>query len=182
MKKVEILCILDRSGSMDHIMKEAINAFNEFVTEQKTLPGDARLTLAAFDDKYDVIHDRVDIQEVPTLSKRVVFARGMTALNDAIGKTINNAKKNKKTICLIQTDGLENCSNEYSTNDIRELIKKKTKKGWEFHFIGAGIDAFAEGHKYGIPDANRVSVASNAKGMSQYGATCNAATTSFRSG
>lgn len=178
--KTEIICIMDRSGSMAPIMVEAIAAFNTFVAEQKKVPGKAKLTLAVFDDRYDVIFDRVKLSEVPTLTEHEITARGMTALNDAIGKTINSAKQSKKTICLIQTDGNENCSGEYTNEQIKQLIADKTADGWEFQFVGAGIDAFAAGSVYGLTKGQCINVDSSAAGMRNYSSAIAGVTTSYR--
>ncbi len=179
---VEIICVMDRSGSMSGITKEAVNAFNRFVEDQKKLPGKAKLTLVAFDDQYEVIHDRVKLKDVPMLTEGEVFARGMTALNDAVGKAINRATDAKKVICLIQTDGFENSSHEYSSNQIKSLVEEKTDAGWEFHFIGAGIDAFAQSAQFGISRANTFSVSADAKGMDDYSERMSVTSTAYRTG
>ncbi len=179
---VEIVCIMDRSGSMANMTKEVVNAYNRFIEEQKKLPGKAKVTLVAFDDQYEVVHDRIKLKDVPELKEDEVSARGMTALNDAIGKAVNSVSEKDKVICLIQTDGGENSSAEYTTSQIKSLVEEKTKQGWEFHFIGAGIDAFSDGSKLGISVANTRSVSANAKGMGEYGTTISSATTAYRQG
>lgn len=75
----------------------------------------------------------------------------MTALNDAIGKTINDVNQfGTNVVVLIQTDGQENSSKEYKLDRIKSLIKEKEKLGWEFNFVGAGLDAFNQGAAYGM--------------------------------
>ena len=178
---VQIICIMDGSGSMDSIMDECVGAFNNFIEEQKVVEGDAELTLIAFDESMDVIYDKVNIQEVKKLTRHDVFLGGMTALNDAIGLALKNADENKKTICLIQTDGYENASQEYKKSfDIKNLIKQKQNLGWEFLFIGAGIDAFSESERLGLSVNNARSVDASEKGMEYYGKIITAHTTNFR--
>ncbi|WP_207064022.1 vWA domain-containing protein [Motiliproteus sp. SC1-56] len=179
-KPIEILCVLDRSGSMGSIMDEAIAAFNHFVEQQKQLPGKAKLTLAAFDDRYELILKRVKISDVPSLNRSAVEPRGMTALYDAIGRTISSAKTDRQTICLIQTDGYENASQEYSAKQIKELIKQKEGDGWEFVFIGAGVDAFTAGTDFGLTADKCVSVAKSSVGMEAFAYELGSRTTSFR--
>ena len=182
-KPIEIVCVLDRSGSMASLVTEVINSFNVFLKEQKAEPGKARLTLVIFDDHYDIIHDRVKLSDVPGITPDVYFARGMTALNDAIGKTIAAVKKGaEKVIFLIQTDGHENASSEYSASDIKKLVEKKQKKGWEFLFVGAGIDAFDVGGAIGIPVHNIAMVAHTASGVRDTYSTMTASTLSYRRG
>jgi uncharacterized protein YegL len=149
-KITHIVSVLDRSGSMKHLVDEVIGSFNNFVEEQKKLDGKAELTLVVFDENYEVIYDRVDIQKVEPLTTEQYYARGMTALNDAIGNTIETFKKKKNVIFLVQTDGHENSSHKFTNSDIKKLVEDKQSKGWEFVFFGANIDAFAEGNCRGF--------------------------------
>jgi uncharacterized protein YegL len=178
-KKVEILCILDRSGSMMSIIDETVAALNEFISQQKKLKGKATLTLVAFDNEYLVVHDRVDIKKVDPVSVSDVQPRGMTALNDAIGKTINSTKA-KDVVLLIQTDGQENASQEYTTAQIKELVQAKEKEGWDISFIGAGIDAFSSGANYGLAANKCLSIDKTKEGMSQMRNYTCSVTTSYR--
>ena len=179
-KAVEILCILDRSGSMGAMMKEVVNALNGFIEDQKKLPGKARMTLCAFDNEFSTIYDRVNIGDVKEIKIADVMPRGMTALYDAIGKTISGAKKDRKTICLIQTDGAENSSSEYSAEQVKNLITEKEKDGWEFVFIGAGIDAFQAGSQFGLTKSQCSTVARSAAGANDMVGVYAATTTAFR--
>ncbi len=181
-KTVEIVGILDRSGSMGNLTKETITGYNSFIKEQRKV-GPAKVTLAIFDDRYDILYDRLDIKKVPKLTKRDFFARGMTALRDAVGKTINtvresqkNGSKPDKTLVFIVTDGYENASSEFTHKDIQKLVRKSTKKGWEFFFMGADIDAFDQGANIGIPTANIVNTEKTTSSVFQsYAAVSNTA-------
>jgi uncharacterized protein with von Willebrand factor type A (vWA) domain len=135
MSTTEIICILDRSGSMRGSENEVINSFNKFIKDQKKIEGKAKVTLVLFDNEYEMPWRRIPLKDTPKLTKELYYTRGMTALNDSIGKTINDFSKKKKVIMLIQTDGFENCSREFSTDQVKKLIKKKKK--WEFVFIGS---------------------------------------------
>ncbi len=171
-KLVEIVGILDRSGSMSNLIDETITGYNAFIKEQKKL-GPAKVTLAIFDDRYDLLYQGLDIKEVPKLTNADFYARGMTALRDAVGKTINAVngghKKNSrpdKTLVFIMTDGYENNSSEYSQDEIKKLVKKCTKKrNWEFFFMGADIDAFEQGSHIGVNTVNTVKTTGDAKGV-----------------
>lgn len=178
-KKVEIVAILDRSGSMSNIMDEAIAALNHFVEEQKLLPGKAKFTLVGFDDRYEVVLDHVKLKDVQPIIIDQVRPRGMTALNDAIGKTINSIESDN-VVLLIQTDGFENASSEYTTAQIKTLIESKTKAGWDISFIGAGVDAFAGGATLGVMSSKCVTVDKNARGMDQMRSYVSATTTEYR--
>lgn len=157
--KVEIVCVLDRSGSMSSIRDDAIGGFNAFLSEQKAIPGEAKLTLALFDNQYEVVHDATDIAAVPELTAETFVPRGMTALYDAVGRTIDAigarlskaVVKPEKVIFVILTDGEENASREYTQARTAEMIKHQTEKyGWEFVFLAANQDAFSAGAKLNI--------------------------------
>jgi hypothetical protein len=150
----EIAYILDRSGSMQPMQEPAVAAFNDFIKAQLDVPGDARLTLIQFDDAYEVPIAACPVQDVRQLSAATYTPRGMTALLDAIGRTIketdrriealSDAEKPGKVIFAIFTDGLENASQEYTLKHISDLIRLfRNEKGWEFLFLAANQDAIA---------------------------------------
>lgn len=151
-KATEIVVILDRSGSMGGFESDTIGGFNSFVKQQKELDGEAYLTLILFDDKYDVVYQNENIQDVLELTNKTYFVRGSTALLDAMGKAINSfvPKKRSNVIFLTTTDGQENASREYTGQQVRELVEKKKKSKWEFLFVGANIDSFGVGGSMGL--------------------------------
>ena len=157
----EIVYILDRSGSMTGLEKDTIGGYNGFLEKQKSEEGDAVVTTVLFDDKYELVHDRVDIKKISPLTEREYYARGMTALLDAVGKTIKSVEQRHrsaidsevpgKTIFVITTDGQENSSREYTAHQIKSMIETlKKEREWEFLFLGANIDAVDVAAKYGI--------------------------------
>lgn len=157
----ELVVILDRSGSMQRLAEDTIGGFNSLIENQRKLEGKCTVTTVLFDNKVEILYQGKNIKEVPTLTSKEYFARGSTALLDAIGITINetNSKissmkekeKPNKVLVAITTDGLENSSNEYSYSSIKSLIEEKKKKlGWNFIFLGANIDAIGEANKFGI--------------------------------
>lgn len=158
---VEIVCVVDKSGSMGMIESDAIGGFNHFLGEQKKLPGDTRFTLALFDHEYEIVVDAVDIQHVPPLNETTYCPRGSTALLDAIGKTVTAVGERlsktpayarpSKVIVAILTDGLENASKEYTRSKIFEMIKHQREVySWEFIFLAANQNAIQEGASLGI--------------------------------
>ncbi len=179
----EIVCILDRSGSMAGSENEVLGSFNKFIKDQKKIEGKAKVTLVLFDHEYSMPWCRIPLKDTPKLTKELYVTRGMTALNDAIGKTINSFLKKKKVIMLIQTDGFENCSLEFSTRQIKKLIKKKKK--WEFVFIGSDLssrDTVAAAMSYGIDRTKTINTSKSSMGFAA-AAFANASTTSlYRSG
>jgi uncharacterized protein YegL len=157
----EIVFILDRSGSMRNLTNDTIGGFNAFIDQQKKEPGEAVLTTVLFDDQYEILHNGVNLKDVKELTGKEYFARGCTALLDAIGKTINTVgeqlnktneeNKPSKVIFVITTDGFENASKEFTQPQIKEMIEHQTNKyNWQFMFLGANIDAVATASSYGI--------------------------------
>ena len=160
-KDVDIIVVLDRSGSMQSIKNETISGFNSFVNEQRKLDYHSSLTLVQFDDRYQIDYESVDIKKVQELNTDTFVPRGLTALLDAIGKTIKTTRdrygklvKNDlpdKTIFVIITDGQENNSTKYNRKRIFKKIRKMEKEhNWEFVFLGANQDAISEANNYGI--------------------------------
>lgn len=153
----EILCILDRSGSMTTIKNDTIGGFNSFIKDQKEVEGAARLTLAQFDGQYEIVYQGLDIQEVPNLDSTVFVPRGSTALLDAIGKTLTEQKARiqkdawaDKVIVVILTDGEENSSREYNFDTIKTLTQSAQNEQWSFIYLGANQDAFSVAANFGI--------------------------------
>lgn len=163
MKKnlTEIVFILDRSGSMSGLERDTIGGYNSMLEKQRREQGDAIVSTVLFDNKSDVVHDRVPIDKIQNLTDKEYFVRGATALLDAVGGAIHHignihkyARKEdvpEKTLFIITTDGMENASSHYSYKDIKKMIERQKKKyGWEFLFLGANIDAAEMGAKIGI--------------------------------
>ena len=162
MKKdlTELIFILDRSGSMSGLESDTIGGFNSLLQKQRKEPGDCIVTTVLFDDKYELLHDRLSLAGVADLTDRDYYVRGTTALLDAVGRTIaktDNARRHtaeseraEKVVMVITTDGMENASREYSYSKIKKMIEQKKEEGWEFLFLGANIDAVETASRFGI--------------------------------
>ena len=187
----EIVIILDRSGSMQNLATDTIGGFNAFVEGQKKEEGEARLTAVLFDDKYEILHNGVDISDIPILTKKEYYARGMTAMLDAIGKTINDVgerlskteEKDRpgKIIFVITTDGLENASREFSKSQIKKMIERQQNEySWQFLFLGANIDSFSEAGGLGISRDFTANYAASGNGTEMLYSAINTAVGSAR--
>ncbi len=183
--KAKLLFILDRSGSMGTISNEAIGGFNAFVEGQKKVAGEATLSLVIFDNVIETVYDNIKLQDVPVLTNEVYFARGMTALYDAIGVTIHqhlkDADVNTKIILAILTDGDENSSQEYTGPNVAELIKKvETEHNWEVLFLGANIDVTKVATQLNIHSSKFASFAATGKGIQDSYSAINTVAGSYR--
>jgi len=169
MKKglTELVFILDRSGSMGGLETDTIGGFNGMIRKQKleTEAGEALVSVVLFDDKQEVLYDRVPLSKVPDMTDKDYYVRGCTALLDAIGGAIHHIGNVHKyareedrpehTLFVITTDGMENASRHYSSDRVKQMIERqKTRYGWEFLFLGANIDAVETAGRFGI-DADR---------------------------
>ena len=166
MKKnlTELVFILDRSGSMQGLEGDTIGGFNAMLDKQKKEPGEALVSTVLFDDRTEVLHDRVRLDRVRPMTDEDYYVRGRTALLDAVGGAIRRIGDIHKyarsedvpehTLFVITTDGMENASRRYSTRRVKEMIQRqKEKYGWEFLFLGANIDAVETAGHLGIaPD------------------------------
>ena len=153
----DITIVLDRSGSMSECKSTTIEGFNTFARTQKEVVGEAVLTLVQFDDQYQVDYEGRSLHNTNYLNDETYVPRGLTALLDAIGKTIRmtenrvNRTNPNKIIFVIQTDGLENASKEYTKSQINEMISHlKNSHNWQFVFLGANQDAIKTADSYGI--------------------------------
>ena len=161
----ELVFILDRSGSMSGLESDTIGGFNSMIEKQKKQDGGCYVSTVLFDNISEVLHDRVKLGDIPKMTEEKYSVRGCTALIDAIGGAIHHIGNIHKyirpedvpahTMFVIMTDGMENASRRYSSDQVKKMIERQKKKyGWEFLFIGANIDAVETAAFYGI-DASR---------------------------
>jgi len=151
-KTTEIVVVLDRSGSMSSMKSDMEGGFNRFIEEQQKESGEAFVTLIQFDTEYETVYSRRPLPEVPSL---VLTPRGGTALLDATGRAVCHAldtiPSDHLCVFLIITDGGENSSREFKRDQVKSLTKKCTaKRDWQFVYLGANQDAFAEGGHLGV--------------------------------
>jgi len=153
-----ITLVLDRSGSMASIRDAAEEAFNGYIDSQRQLPGTCTVTVRLFDDNHDVLVRNKPIAECPRI---ILQPRGSTALLDAIGRGIDEtgatlaatpeSERPGTVVFVIQTDGMENASHEFTAQKINEMIThQRDVYSWEFVFLGANQDAIATATKLGI--------------------------------
>lgn len=162
--RTDVVVILDRSGSMQSMRKQAESGLNEFIIKMKGASGTVAFTLAQFDDQYEMVYLREAMESVAC---HRLEPRGMTALHDAVGRTLQRfgsllaempeERRPGKVIVMVITDGLENASREFNRAQVQEMVKTQREKySWEFLYIGTNQDAHAEGDSLGF--ASRRSV------------------------
>ena len=172
----ELVFILDRSGSMSGFEDDTIGGFNATIEKQKAEEGKVYVSTVLFDNQSQVIHDRVDIQEVKPMTRRDYEVGGCTALLDAIGDAIHHIGNIHKyarpedvpehTIFVITTDGMENASHRYSGSEIKHKIQRQTEKyGWEFIFLAANIDAVETAETLGIRRERAANYTQSSRGV-----------------
>lgn len=189
----ELVFILDRSGSMTGLESDTIGGYNAMLEKQRKEEGEAFVTTILFDDDYEILHNRVNIKRVNPITDREYYVRGMTALLDAVGKTINKTVKAiiksdedeqpSNVLFVIITDGMENASREFSYKKIKQMIEhEKEKYSWEFIFLGANIDAIATAAKFGIDEDKASNYHADSLGTMLNFESVSEAVSNFRSG
>ena len=187
----ELVFVLDRSGSMSGMERSVVDGFNRLLEDQRRLPGRALVSVELFNDRFDVVYDREDIARVEPLSRASYRVGGCTALLDAVGRAIRYIasrqretrpeNRPERTLFVINTDGLENASREYTRWDICRMVREEERYGWEFMFLGANIDSYAEAGMLGIRPHLTCNVVADERGMeAQYRSVAEAASC-FRS-
>ena len=190
MKHTEIIFVIDKSGSMGHLVNDTIGGFNGFIESQKAIDGKATLTTVLFDTTYKTLHNGVDLHEVKAMTNSDYNAYGGTAMLDAIGDTINQVQdrhdelgeeKPENVLFVITTDGEENSSRKYTKSQIEKMIKHQTNgHGWKFMFLGANMDAVKEASSIGISSDWSTNYTYTAKGVCDVYTTLSNATCSMR--
>jgi uncharacterized protein YegL len=168
---------MDRSGSMSGIASDMEGAMKEVIKKQKDRDGDVLVTYVRFDSEYEEVFSEKDIKEIDGFK---LEPRSMTALLDAIGKTVNTVERRfnqkdekdqpERVLFIIVTDGGENDSKEFDRPQVFEMIEKlKRDHDWGFTFIGANQDAIGEGCSLGISRGSSVNYQATSKGVRSMG-------------
>lgn len=179
MKKglTKIIFVVDRSGSMQTVASDMIGGFNKFIkTQKENKVGECTVTFNQFDDIFESVYKNVLVENVKDLDDKTYVPRNMTALYDAVGRTIDEVgeelanlpedQRPEKVLVVILTDGLENASEKFTRQDIQKKIKHQTETyKWEFIYIGANQDSWAVGEGLGISGANTINYVSTGKNM-----------------
>ena len=145
---------------MHGLEADTVGGFNSMLEKQKAEEGEVLVSTVLFDHESQVLHDRLPLGKVPAMTEKDYRVGGSTALIDAIGGAIRHIRNIHKyarpedvpahTLFIITTDGMENSSHRYSSDQVKQMIRQQEEKGWEFLFIGANIDAVETAAHIGI--------------------------------
>ena len=174
---MDLVFILDKSGSMIDLVDDTIGGFNSYIEKEKEKGENILVTLILFDTEYTVLYSRKPISEVEKLTRDEYFACGCTALLDAIGRTVTTYDRVvNSAMCVITTDGYENSSREFNRDQIKDMVQNS---GWEFVFIGADIDSYGEASRIGIRSSRVARHRKDSKGFDDMYNAVNNLTTKF---
>lgn len=162
--EMDLVFILDKSGSMYDLVDDTIGGFNSYIDKEKEKDEKILVTLVLFDTEYRMLYTRKPIGEVEKLTREQYYAGGCTALLDAIGKTITSLDNevSGKVLFVITTDGLENSSKHFTKDKVKNLIESHD---WEFLFIGADIDSYHEAFTLGIDEDHAANYERSSRGL-----------------
>lgn len=174
---LELIFILDASGSMHGLEQDTIGGVNRILEEQKKIQngGTVYVTSVTFNNKTRTLHDRLRLEEIQPLTEKEYCTQGCTALYDAIGETvekISNIHKYiraedvpDKTLCVIMTDGMENASRRYYREEVLKGIEERKAKGWEFLFLAANVEAAEYAESLGIEQERAIDFCADKEGL-----------------
>jgi hypothetical protein len=157
--EVDVVFVLDMSGSMSGLKSDTIGGYNSFLLKQKELRESCFVSTILFNYSFSYLHDRVNIKDVSPLTENDYRPSGMTALYDALGYGIEKLVKlcnstlnvERKVIFVIITDGEENSSKLFREREIKSLISDtKHNLQFEYIFLGANIASKDVGESIGI--------------------------------
>jgi hypothetical protein len=182
--------LFDRSGSMAGHESDIDGWYKTFINGQREIPGDCTISSAQFDTGgYEIVTEWSKIQDAPQEFK--LRPRGGTPLLDSVARSINDLGERlskmseedrpSKVLIVIQTDGEENSSLEYTVEKLRALVERQQKEySWQFMFLGADIDAYSDAGGIGIARGSTMSFGNNTQGYSISGRVSTAAVGRWR--
>lgn len=173
-KVTEMVCILDRSGSMYGKEKDTIRNYNEMLRKQKREEGEAYITTALFSDQCEVLYSHTPIASAKEMDDSTYYVYGNTALFDGIGRVFSQIDQTiadtgwgeeEKVLVFIITDGMENASRQYNGEQIHQMIEERQNRGWVILFFGTEMEAVHMAQKIGIRQNHTARYDNNEEGL-----------------
>lgn len=162
-----VVMVVDESGSMGTLVDDVIGGYNNFLDEQAKDSIQTYVSLVKFESpQIKQVYKMQPVETAPRLNRELYRPGGMTNLLDAVGQSIEDVdailaehpeSERPSVIMVVQTDGHENASRSFTKELVKSLIEDREKKDWIFTFLGANIDAFAEGSSFGFGAHNTAS-------------------------
>lgn len=180
---LHICFVLDESGSMYGSVEDVIGGLQKLIDEQKQLKdGECIISVYRFANTVECDYLGKDVHEIPALKYE---PGGRTAMNDGIGTAIDEvglwlsdmdeSERPSKNLIVIMTDGMENASQEYTLQDVKDRIKHQEEKyNWSFVYMGTDLNSLDDAKNLGIALASvssRDNIVNNYSHVNSY-ATC----------
>ena len=169
---MDLVLILDKSGSMYGLEKDTIGGFNSMLDKQREKDLPVKVTAVMFNQEISTIYDRTELSDVKNITEKEYTPQGTTSLLDAVGNTLSKMKsledieaKGNKVLVVITTDGMENSSKEWTYDKVKKLISELQEKNFEFVFLGANIDAAKTAGSMGIKQSNAIKYKNTSSGV-----------------
>ena len=169
---MDLVLILDKSGSMYGLEKDTIGGFNSMLDKQRESDLAVKVTAVMFNNEVSTIYDRTALGEVKNITEKEYTPQGTTSLLDAVGNTLSKMKalpdieaKGNKVLVVITTDGMENSSKEWTYDKVKKLISELQERNFEFVFLGANIDAAKTAETIGIKKQNAMKYKNTGAGV-----------------
>lgn len=169
-----VLMVIDKSGSMHPLADDVRGGFNTYLDDLTRDDSTYSVTVTLFDTTCTSLCTDTPIAAVPRLTGDSYDPHGWTALLDAVGRTIHTFEQrvptlgdNDRVILVVQTDGQENSSRQYSYQQIADLIRDREKTGrWNCVYLGQHADAWGQASAMGFSQGSTISVSHTMAGTS----------------
>lgn len=175
---IHIVCVLDESGSMSGSQEQVISSFNAIIAKHReTFGNEAYVSLYKFGRAgVTTVMLKQHIAEVKEMTAADYVPAGGTPLNDAVGKAVEDHRGLERVFFVVDTDGYENTSREYTAANVRALVEQQKEAGWDFTFVGADLTqetVQTMSASFGIAASDTMAFAKSAVGYASRSAAIN---------
>lgn len=171
----DLVFVIDESGSMMGLEKDTVGGCNRVLEANRELPGRCRMTTWFFSNDAHRVQDHVDVRDAEPFSTKTYRPHGCTALLDAMGEAIQDterlqtlgtgAAEKSRVVFVVMTDGEENASRHFTSEQVKHMVREREAEGWEFLFLAANIDAVEAAGSVGIRADRAASFSASPRGI-----------------